>query len=155
MSRSHNEASKVTPLCAVVLMVGVWSLGAAPAAYGAGGMVDASVSKKFEIAQGQVATADLVKLGKKTSRRKGCAACHSFNGKRKPGPTWKGLYGSDRRLTTGQVVVADEEYLRRSILKPRAEIVKGWPRSSMPKNLRRKLSDKQIEAIIALIKSLR
>lgn len=109
-------------------------------------------SSKIMLAQ---AKTDSVKLGAKTALRKGCASCHSLDGKRKPGPTWKGLYGSQRELATGQVVVADDEYIRRAILKPRTEIVKGWPRSLMPKDLDKKLSDEQIEAIIELIKSVR
>ena len=120
---------------------------------------DPDPSKSFEDYPSMImlaqANTDVVKLGAKTARRKGCAACHSLDGTRRPGPTWKGLYGSQRKLVTGQVVEADDEYIRKAILKPRSEVVKGWPRSLMPKDLRRKLSDKQIEAIIELIKSVR
>ena len=124
-------------------------------AAGAGDLDAVAPAAGVKYAQARTGTADAMKLSSRIYRRKGCATCHSLDGKRRPGPTWKGLYGSTRELTTGQVVIADDEYLRRAILKPRSQVVKGFPRSLMPKDLRRKLSDEQIEAIIELIKSVR
>ena len=112
-------------------------------------------SEYRQLAQKQLSDAKLIKNGIKFARRKGCISCHSLDGKRKPGPTWKSLFGSKRKLNSGNVVVADEAYIRRSIFDPRAEVVKGYPRSLMPKGLRQKLSDEQVEAIIVLIKSIR
>ena len=99
--------------------------------------------------------ADLVKRGAKLARRSGCASCHSLDGSRRPGPTWKGLYGRKRPLTNGQEVVADEAYLRRAILTPDAEIAQGFPKRMMPKNFAQKLSEEKIRAFIELIKSVR
>lgn len=99
--------------------------------------------------------ADFVKRGAKLARRSGCASCHSLDGSRRPGPTWKGLYGRKRPLTNGQEVVADEAYLRRAILTPDAEIAQGFPKRMMPKNFAQKLSEEKIRALIELIKSVR
>jgi mono/diheme cytochrome c family protein len=57
----------------------------------------------------------------------GCVACHSVDGSRegKTGPSWLGLFGSKRKLTTGQVVVANEAYIRESILNPAAKVAEG------------------------------
>ncbi len=99
--------------------------------------------------------ADLVKRGAKLARRSGCASCHSLDGSRRPGPTWKGLYGRKRPLANGQEVVADEAYLRRAILTPDAEIAQGFPKRMMPKNFAQKLSEEKIRALIELIKSVR
>ena len=55
----------------------------------------------------------------------------------------------------GQQVVADEAYLRRSIVAPDAEIAQGFPKGLMPKDFGRKLSEEQIRAIIELIKTVR
>jgi cytochrome c oxidase subunit 2 len=99
--------------------------------------------------------ADLVKRGAKLARRSGCASCHSLDGSRRPGPTWKGLYGRKRPLANGQEVVADEAYLRRAILTPDAEIAQGFPKRMMPKNFAQKLSEEKIRAFIELIKSVR
>ena len=99
--------------------------------------------------------ADLVKRGAKLARRKGCASCHSLDASRRPGPTWKGLFGRKRTLANGQEVVADEAYLRRAVLTPDAEIAQGFPKGMMPRNFEKKLSEDQLHAIIELIKSVR
>jgi mono/diheme cytochrome c family protein len=56
----------------------------------------------------------------------GCAGCHSINGSKGTGPTFKGLAGSKTELTNGQSVTADTAYLTKSIDDPDAEIVKGY-----------------------------
>jgi cytochrome c oxidase subunit 2 len=61
---------------------------------------------------------------------KGCLGCHTTDGTAKIGPTFKGLYGSTVTVVTGGVereARADEAYLRRSILEPSADLVKGFP----------------------------
>lgn len=55
-----------------------------------------------------------------------CTACHSLDGSPSPGPTFKGLYRSQVALTNGKTVTADDEYLRRSIDDPNAQVVKGF-----------------------------
>jgi cytochrome c oxidase subunit 2 len=107
------------------------------------------------VAAQETVDADLVKRGAKLARRSGCATCHSLDGSRRPGPTWKGLYGKKRTLANGQEVVADEAYLRRAILKPDAEIAQGFPKGMMPKDFARKLSEEKLRPIIELIKSVR
>lgn len=61
----------------------------------------------------------------------GCNSCHSLDGSVVVGPSWQGLYGSERQLQSGETVVADEEYLRMSILEPHAQIVEGFT-AAMP-----------------------
>lgn len=107
------------------------------------------------VAAQETVDVDLVKRGAKLARRSGCATCHSLDGSRRPGPTWKGLYGQKRALANGQEVVADEAYLRRAIINPDAEIAQGFPKGMMPKDFTRKLSEEKLRAIIALIKSVR
>ena len=107
------------------------------------------------VAAQETVDADLVKRGAKLARRSGCATCHSLDGSRRPGPTWKGLYGKKRALANGQEVVADEAYLRRAILKPDAEIAQGFPKGMMPKDFARKLSEEELRLIIELIMSVR
>lgn len=107
------------------------------------------------VAAQKTVDADLVKRGAKLARRSGCATCHSLDGSRRPGPTWKGLYGKKRALANGQEVVADEAYLRRAILNPDAEIAQGFPKGMMPKDFARKLSEEELRLIIELIQSMR
>lgn len=67
-------------------------------------------------------------LGRELSQRYGCIACHSIDGRREghSGPTWKGLYGSERRFTKGPPRTADDAYLIESILEPGKSIVQGY-----------------------------
>jgi cytochrome c oxidase subunit 2 len=82
----------------------------------------------------------------------GCAACHSVNGAAGIGPTWLGLAGREERLSDGRLVIADDEYLARSIREPQAEIVAGFENQLMPTY---DFTDEQIADIIAYIKTLK
>jgi cytochrome c oxidase subunit 2 len=108
-----------------------------------------------EVAAQETVDVDLVKRGAKLARQSGCATCHSQDGSRRPGPTWKGLYGQKRTLANGHEVVADEAYLRRAIVNPDAEIAQGFPKGMMPKDFALKLSEVKLRSIIELIKSVR
>ena len=68
--------------------------------------------------------------GKKVLEEKGCLGCHTTDGSKKIGPTFKGLYDSQVTVSTNgkeRNVKADEDYLRKSIMEPKADIVKGYP----------------------------
>ena len=90
--------------------------------------------------------------GKLISQRL-CQSCHSFDGSQGIGPTWKGLFGSERILADGKRVLADENYIRESILQPGEKIVKGF-QPVMP-SFQGQLSEEQISDIIEFIKSLK
>jgi cytochrome c oxidase subunit 2 len=77
----------------------------------------------------------------------GCAKCHG-----QVAPTLAGLYGRAETLEDGSTIIADEEYLRESILNPPAKVVRGYPRW-MP-SYRGQLSDEQVMDLVAYIKSL-
>lgn len=90
----------------------------------------------------------------------GCMACHSTDGTLvgKVGPSWKGLFGSERDIAKGQKgkFKADEAYLRESITNPSAKVVKGFEKfdTGMP-IYAGILNDSQIESLILYIKSLK
>ena len=98
-----------------------------------------------------------VELGQRLYTQIGCMACHSIDGSTegKSGPTWLGLFGSSLKLTTGEVVAVDEDYLRESILNPTAKIVEGVESDDggMPP-YKGVLSEEQIDSIILYIKTL-
>jgi cytochrome c oxidase subunit II len=81
----------------------------------------------------------------------GCGGCHSIDGSKLTGPTWRGLFGSRVQTESGKVLTADEAYLIQSIHEPSAEIVKGFS-PIMPKF---DLSDEQIKAIVSYIETLK
>lgn len=90
----------------------------------------------------------------------GCMACHSTDGTLvgKVGPSWKGLYGTERDIAKGAKgkFKADEAYLRESIINPSAKVVKGFEKfdTGMP-IYAGILNDSQIDSLILYIKSLK
>ena len=88
----------------------------------------------------------------------GCVACHSNDGSLvgKVGPSWKGLFASQRPIVGGAKVVADEAYLRESIKEPAAKVVSGFEKNDtgMP-SYEGIMTESQIEALILYIKSLK
>ena len=96
--------------------------------------------------------------GQRLYKAYGCVACHAIDDSSlsKLGPTWKGLYGRERRIVGGVVrVTADDAYLRQSMLEPSAKIVEGYERGevSMP-SYGGVLSESQVQSLILFIKSL-
>ncbi len=93
-----------------------------------------------------------VEAGKKLYETYGCKACHTLDGTPGIGPSWKGLYGRHETFTDGTNAVAEENYIRESIVDPQAKIVAGFG-PVMP-TFKGKLKDAEITAIIEYIKSL-
>jgi cytochrome c oxidase subunit 2 len=91
--------------------------------------------------------------GERLYRTRGCAQCHSVDGKAGTGPTFKMLFGHQVPLDGGKTVVADENYVRESILEPQATIVAGF-QPVMP-TFKGRLKDQEITAIIEYLKTLK
>ena len=92
----------------------------------------------------------LAELGKKVYTKRSCNTCHSLDGSKMSGPSWKGLYNAKRNIVGQDALVADDNYLRESIMNPKAKIVEGYePRMPSYAGL---LSDREINALIAFIK---
>lgn len=91
--------------------------------------------------------------GQKLYNESGCKACHSLDGSKGVGPTWKDLFGESIKLADGSSVTADEAYLIESIKQPGAKTVEGYPPSAMPSFSY--LSDGQVADLVAFIKSLK
>jgi glucose/arabinose dehydrogenase/mono/diheme cytochrome c family protein len=111
------------------------------------------------VSAGRAAVAPTVDEGRRLYQASGCAACHSTGATTVTmvGPTWKGLFGQPRTFANRAApVIADDGYLRESILEPAAKIVAGYERGdvSMP-SYSGVLTDAQIESLILYIKSLR
>lgn len=97
--------------------------------------------------------AELRRAGERLSKVKGCHACHSTDGSLLVGPSYKGLLGSTVTVVSGgqtRQIVADEEYIRRSILEPTADVVEGYE-PVMPKV---DATEEEIAALIEYLKSL-
>ncbi|MBL7980035.1 MAG: c-type cytochrome [Bacteroidetes Order II. Incertae sedis bacterium] len=90
--------------------------------------------------------------GKKVFESK-CQSCHSADGTPGIGPTWKGLWGSNRSVSPGGSVPADENYIRESILNPGAKVANGFPNAMT--NFTGLIKDGEIKAIIEYMKTLK
>jgi cytochrome c1 len=89
--------------------------------------------------------------GQKLSMSKGCMACHAVDGvKQQPCPNWKGLFGADRPLVSGETVVADEAYLANSIVNSWDQVVQGYGKTMPPYNF----PEQEVAALVAYLKSL-
>ncbi|MDO9017775.1 MAG: cytochrome c oxidase subunit II [Deltaproteobacteria bacterium] len=91
--------------------------------------------------------------GEQLYTQQNCNTCHSVNGSPMTGPTWQHIFGHEAALTDGTRVTVDENYLRRSILEPNAQVVQGF-NPVMP-SYQGSLTDRQLDALIAYIRSLR
>ena len=100
-----------------------------------------------------VASLPPAELGEKIYKEKGCNACHSIDGSKIVGPSFKGIFGHQVELQDGSKVDVDENYIRQSIIEPQSQMVKGFP-PVMP-SFKGILSDSDVTAIIAYIKTLK
>ncbi len=96
--------------------------------------------------------ADCAAWGEALYNSSGCIACHAVDGVRQqPAPNWKGLLGSNRAFVEGEDREADLNYITQSIREPQSQIVEGYNNVNMPPY---RLSDRQIQAIVAYMRSL-
>ncbi len=123
---------------------------AAPATPTSGATVTAAV---------QAATPNPATAGKDLATRMGCLACHSVDGTRLIGASWKGLSGSTRDLESGESVTADAAYLAESIRDPDAKVVKSYPAGLMGPSIQSHQAtlakQETIDALLAYIESLK
>ena len=80
-----------------------------------------------------------------------CATCHKADGTGK-GPSLQGVFGHTVHLEGGKTVLADEAYLRESLLQPNAKIVNGY-KPEMP-SFQGQMEDAEFEQVMAYLKSL-
>lgn len=89
-------------------------------------------------------------------RNTGCIACHSLDGTKLVGPSFKGLFGKQQKVISGNTpvqVTADENYITKSIYDPDAEIVEGFSKGLM-KSYSDLLKENDIQIIIDYLKTL-
>jgi mono/diheme cytochrome c family protein len=83
----------------------------------------------------------------------GCQSCHSIDGSKSTGPTFKGLYNSKVQLTNGKTVTADDKYLLDSIVDPDLDIVKGYQPGVMTSVIKKgQVSKDQAQQLVDFIK---
>ncbi len=89
--------------------------------------------------------------GQKTFQELACHTCHMEDAGGR-GPSLRGLFGSQVKLADGTTVVADEAYLRESILNPQAKLVAGY-QPLMP-TFQGLVNEEALMGLIEFVKSL-
>lgn len=88
--------------------------------------------------------------------KNGCNACHSSDGSKLVGPSYLGYWGKMRKVKADgedTEVMYDEEYVKRAIYDPNAEIADGFNKGLML-TYEKLVSEQEIDLIIEYIKSL-
>ncbi len=96
-------------------------------------------------------TGSLAQNGQALFQQLGCSTCHRFDVQGR-GPNLTGVFGKPVQLEDGRTVVADENYVRESILSPAAKVVSGF-KPIMPV-FQGQVSEEQLTALVAYVKSL-
>ena len=94
----------------------------------------------------------MAQQGEKLFQTMGCSTCHLLDQQGRC-PILRGVYGSRVQLQGGGTVVADDAYIRESILNPNAKIVAGFRPDIMP-TFQGQISEEGILQLIVYIKSL-
>ncbi len=92
----------------------------------------------------------LAQFGAMLYQSRGCQTCHSLDGTRGEGPSFKGVFGHEVKLSGGKSVTADENYVRESIMQPQAKVVAGFE-PVMP-TFQGMLREREINALVEFIK---
>lgn len=100
---------------------------------------------------GGVSGESMTDAGSRQFQQLGCSTCHKEDGSGR-GPVLRGIAGRPVPLSSGTTVVADDAYLRESLLNPTAKVVTGY-QPIMP-TFQGQVSEETLMQIIAYIKSL-
>ena len=100
---------------------------------------------------GGAALGSLANTGQGIFQSLGCSTCHRFDTQGR-GPNLVGVFGRPVLLEDGRTVIADENYIRESILIAAAKVVSGF-KPIMP-TFQGIVSEEQLNALVAYVKSL-
>lgn len=96
------------------------------------------------------------KMGYRIAKMNACFSCHSIDGTRGVGPSWKNLYGKTEIVKTKKQkreIIVDDEYIIKSIYEPDYDIVDSFSRGLML-SYRNEIPEDDVEKIIEFIKSI-
>jgi cytochrome c oxidase subunit 2 len=100
---------------------------------------------------GSASGGSLASNGEKIFQTLACNSCHKSDQSGR-GPALEGIFGKQQALQNGQTITVDENYIRESILTPRAKVVAGYD-PVMP-TFQGLVSEEQLLQLIAYLKSL-
>ncbi len=120
---------------------------------GMGGWVTAMTPADYENwLSGGGKNGTMTEFGERLFTQFGCASCHVMGAQGRC-PTLQYVYGHPVELEVGGTVMADDNYIRESILNPNAKIVRGYHPDIMPV-FQGQVTEEQLMQLLAYIKSL-
>jgi cytochrome c oxidase subunit 2 len=90
-------------------------------------------------------------------KKNACIGCHSLDGSKLVGPSFKSIYNTERNVVTNgntRVVIADDAYMLNSIINPNVDVVEGFSANLM-QTYKGVLSNDEIQLIIDYLKELK
>ncbi len=115
------------------------------------------MAQRSDTAAQAVAMAVPGAAGRRLIEVNGCLACHSTDGSKLIGPTFKGVYGQTITISTdGQTrqITVDDAYITKSIYEPDVDIVEGYRKGQM-QSYKNQLNDQQVQQIIEYLSTLK
>lgn len=96
-------------------------------------------------------------LGLQVLQKNGCLACHSSDGSKIVGPTFKGLYGTERPVEIDgeeKKVMGNDDYIARAIYEPNKEVAVGYNMGLMI-SYKDRINDTDLKEMIDYLKTLK
>ncbi len=116
------------------------------------GWVDAMDRREYEKWKSGGSQGTLAEQGQNLFAQYGCGTCHLLDQQGR-GPNLRGLYNKPVQLSDGRTVIANDAYLRESILEANAKIVSGFVPGIMP-IFKGQISEENVIQLIGYIRSL-
>ena len=89
-------------------------------------------------------------------KKNACAGCHSLDGSKVVGPTFKGLFGKSETVIEGGKevqITADSLYIVKSILEPDVQVVKGYNKGLM-RSYKGVIPDEDIAKVVHYLRTM-
>lgn len=93
-----------------------------------------------------------LELGQRSYQMRGCTQCHTVDGSKLVGPSFKGFATREHKMKDGSIVEPTDDYIKESVQDPQAKVVEGFE-PVMP-SFKGRLHDLEIAGLAAYIKSL-
>ncbi len=113
---------------------------------------EAAFDKWYQDVSGPPLDLPPVELGQRSYQMRGCTQCHTTDGSKLVGPSFKGFLAREHRLSDGTVVEPSDAYITESILDPTAKVIQGFE-PVMP-SFKGRLHELEVAGLVAYIKSL-
>lgn len=96
--------------------------------------------------------------GLQVLKKNACTSCHSLDGSKLIGPSFKGVWGKTETVITDgteRQITVDEEYVKNSIYDPNADVTKGYNPGLMITTYKDLISEDEVNDIIEYLKTLK